>query len=180
MKQKHYNRWSFYIILLCIGIGAYSLYSNVKNLWLIAPPNYVLLGVSIIALILGLKGLGYQKNKWVKVRSWVTITLSILTSLALALVFGFTAIFSFMGANEHIKTVSSPGNNYKIDFYRWDAGAAGSFGIRGELNGPLWFKKRIFIQQHLEDVNVEWKSDSQVLINHHLLDLDEGETYGYE
>ena len=51
----------------------------------------------------------------------------------------FTLIFSFAGANEKIETISSTVNNYTFDFYRFDAGAAGSFGVRGELNGPLWF-----------------------------------------
>lgn len=91
----------------------------------------------------------------------------------------FTLFFSLFGVNEHIKTVSSPDNGYTIDFYFWDAGAAGTFGIRGELNGPLWFKKRIYYEKRTENVNVEWKSNNKVSINNHTLKLNEGETFGY-
>jgi len=91
----------------------------------------------------------------------------------------FTLFSSLFGVNEHIKTVSSPDNGYTIDFYFWDAGAAGTFGIRGELNGPLWFKKRIYYEKRTGNVNVEWKSNNKVSINNHILKLNEGETFGY-
>ena len=86
---------------------------------------------------------------------------------------------SSLGANKHIKTVQSPDGNYTIDFYSYDAGATGSFGIRGELNGLLWFKKRIYHPDREEQVEVEWKNDSTVSINNHILNLSEGDTYGY-
>lgn len=84
-----------------------------------------------------------------------------------------------MGANKHIKTVSSPEDNYTIDFYRFDAGAAGSFGVRGTLNGPLWSKKRIYYQQSVEQVEVEWENNSTISINNHLLNLKKGDTFGF-
>ena len=64
-------------------------------------------------------------------------------------------------------------------FYHYDAGAAGSFGVRGEINGPLWFKKRIYYQSRVEHVEVEWVNNSTVSINKRTLNLKEGETYGY-
>ncbi|WP_256464174.1 DUF5412 family protein [Halobacillus amylolyticus] len=50
---------------------------------------------------------------------------------------------------------------------------------KGELNGPLWFKKRIYYQERTENVDVEWESNDTVSINNHILNLDEGDTYGY-
>ncbi len=175
----NYNLWSFYLILVCLGLAAYSLYSNMNNTWLIAPPNYILLLISLIALTLGVVGLKDKRNWWAKIRSWLTVIISTLTSIGLFLVVSFTLFFSSMGADEHIQTVSSPGDKYTIDFYRYDAGAAGSFGVRGEINGPLWFKKRIYLQHHTEQVEVEWENNEKLSINNHILNLDEGETYGY-
>ena len=177
--EKRYNFWSLYLILICLGVAFYSLYSNINNTWLISPPNYILFIISVLAFILGIKGLKDKRNWRTKTRSWLTITLSSLLSIALFLALSFTLFFSSFGANEHIKTVSSPDNSYTIDFYRWDAGAAGTFGVRGELNGPLWFKKRIYYEKRTENVNVEWKSNNKVSINNHILKLNEGETFGY-
>ena len=173
---KRYNLWSFYLILICLGLAAYSLYSNINNTWLVAPPNYILLLMSLLAFILGIFGFEDKRNWRTKARSWFTVILSSLTSIGLFLVVSFTLIFSF-GSNEHIKTVSSPDNKYIIDFYRWDAGAAGTFGIRGELNGPLWFKKRIYYEDPMHKANVEWVNNHIVKINNHTLDFDKGETF---
>ncbi|WP_233880075.1 DUF5412 family protein [Virgibacillus halodenitrificans] len=177
---KQYNFLSFYLILVCLGLAAYSLYSNMNNTWLIAPPNYILLIISLIAFILGVIGFKDKRNWWAKTRSWLTVILSSLTTIGLFLVVSFTLFFSSMGANEHIRTVSSTDDNYTIDFYRFDAGAAGSFGVRGELNGPLWFKKRIYLQHDVGQVEVEWENNDKVSINNHILKLGEGDTYGYQ
>ncbi len=178
--RKQYNLWSFCLILVCLGLANYSLYSNINNTWLLAPPNYVLLIISLTALILSAISLKDRKYLWEKTRSWLMIILSSLTLIGLFLVLSFTLLFSSMGANEHIKTVTSPDNNYTIDFYRFDAGAAGSFGVRGELNGPLWFKKRIYLEHKVEQVEVEWKNSDKVTINDQTLKLDEKDTYGYQ
>ncbi|SFF57890.1 hypothetical protein SAMN05216353_102127 [Halobacillus alkaliphilus] len=177
---KQYNLWSFYLILVCLGLAAYSLYSNINNTWLIAPPNYILLLISIIALILGVLGFKDKRNWWVETRSWITVIISLLSSIGLFWIVAFTLFFSSMKADEHIQTVSSPGGKYTIEFYSYDAGAAGSFGVRGEINGPLWFKKRIYLQHNVEQVEVEWESNDKLSINSHILKLDEGDTYGYQ
>ena len=150
-----------------------------NNTWLISPPIYILLILAVLSLILGVKGLKDKRSWLTKTRSWLTISLALLLSISLFLVLSFTLLFSSIGANEHIKTVSSPDDRYTIDFYRWDAGAAGTFGVRGELNGPLWFKKRIYYEQRIENIDVDWESDYKVLINNHTLDLKNGDTYGY-
>ncbi|GAB4074533.1 hypothetical protein GCM10028778_20360 [Barrientosiimonas marina] len=178
---KSYNLWSFYLILICAGVAVYSLYSNINSniSWLIAPPNYVLLLISLAAFILGIIGFKDKRNWRTKTRSWLTVILSPLTALALFLVMSFTAFFSSLAVNEDIKSVSSPDDSYMIDFYYFDAGATGSFGVRGEINGPLWFKKRIYFQEGIENVDVNWENDYKVSINNHSLNLDKGETYGY-
>ncbi|WP_391560076.1 DUF5412 family protein [Robertmurraya sp.] len=176
---KRYNLWSFYLILVCLGLVAYSLYSNISNTWLIAPPNYILLLISVISFIFGIKGFKDNRNWQAKTRSWLTVILSFLLSIALFLVILLSLFASLLGANEHIETVHSPDGNYTIDFYRYDAGAAGSFEVRGELKGPLWFKKRIYYQDTVEQVEVEWDNNSRVSINNHILNLKKGDTYGY-
>lgn len=178
--EKHHNLWSFYLILFCIGISCYSLYSNLTNTWwLIAPPNYILLLISVLGFILGMKGFKDKRNWRTKTRSWLTVTFSSLTSIVLVLSVSLTLLFSFLGANEHIKTESSPDNDYTIEMYRYDAGAAGSFGIRAELNGPLWFKKRIYLQPRTMEADVEWENNHTVSINKRTLNLKKGETHGY-
>lgn len=175
-----YNLWSFHLLLFCLGISCYSLYSNINNTWLIAPPNYILLVVSVIAFILGIIGFKDKRNWRAKLRSWLTLVFSILLSIALLLVLLFSSFFSSMGESEHIKTVSSPDGNYTIDFYRWNAGAAGTFGIKAELNGSLWFTKGLYYKKRTENVDVEWERNNKVSINNHILNLDKGDTYGYQ
>lgn len=177
--EKRYNLVSFYLLLICLGLAIYSLFSNLHHTWLIAPPNYVLLIFSLIAFTLGILGFKDKRNWRTKTRSWFTVIFSILLSIILFLAILLMLLASLIGANEHVKTVQSPDGKYTIDFYYYDAGAAGSFGIRGELNGPLWFKKRIYYRDHEEEVDVEWKNNSTVVINNRTLNLNEGETYGY-
>ncbi|MEH7014622.1 DUF5412 family protein [Neobacillus niacini] len=177
--EKRYNLWSFYLIIVCLGLAAYSLYSNIENAWLIAPPNYILLLVSVIVFILGIKGFKDKRNWQVQTRSWLTVILSFLLSIVLILAILLSLFASSLEANEHIETVHSPDGNYTIDFYRFDAGAAGSFGVRGELDGPLWVKKRIYYQKRVEQIEVEWENNTTILINNHILNLKDGDTYGY-
>ena len=148
--EKRYNLWSFYLILICLGVAFYSLHSNINNTWLIAPPNYILFMISLLSFILGIKGLKDKRNWRPKTRSRLTIALSSLTSIVLFFALSFTLLASLFGANEHIKTVSSPETSYTIDFYSWDAGAAETFGVRGELNGPLWFKREFIMKKELK------------------------------
>lgn len=168
-------------MLTCLIFIIYSLYStiNSNSTWLIAPPNYVLLIMSLSALVLGIIGFKDKRNWRAKTRSWITVILSPLLAMALFLAMSFTAFFSSIAVNEPIKTMSSPDGDYIIDFYYFDAGATGSFGVRGEIDGPLWVKKRIYYQEGIENIDVNWMSDHKVSINNHSLNLAEGETYGY-
>ncbi|KAB8135756.1 hypothetical protein F9U64_10820 [Gracilibacillus oryzae] len=172
------NMAAFYAILGCMGIAAYSLYSNLNHTWLIAPPTYILLLISLVALIFGFVGWQDKRNWQTKTRSWFTVILSSLTTIALFLAVSFTAFFS-IGESKQISSVRSPDNQYTIDFYQIDPGATGSVGVRGEINGPLWFKKHIYYQDEIEQVDVEWENNHTVSINDHVLDLNSGDTLGY-
>ena len=178
MAQR-YNIWAFYLILVCSGLAFSSIYSNLNHGWHIAPPNYVLLLISLLAFIMGIFGFKDKRNWRARTRSWLTLILSLFLGSALLLAVMLSLAASSLGANVHIETVKSPDDHYTIEFYRYNAGAAGSFGVRGELNGPLWFKKRIFHQDTIDQIQVEWKDSSTVSINNHILDLKKGETYGY-
>lgn len=178
--EKRSNIWAFYLLFICFGLAIYSLFSNIKGTWwLIAPPNYILIIFSLLAFALGIIGFKDKSNWRAKTRSWLTVILSALLFIALFLAILLTLFASLLGVNERIETVQSPDGSYTIDFYRFDAGATGTFGVRGEINGPLWFKKRIYHQQRVEQIEVEWLDNNTVSINNHKLNLKEGETYGY-
>lgn len=177
--NKQYNLGYFYLLLALVALVGYAIYSNINHMWLVVPPNYILFLGSLCILVLAIKGLKNKESRLTRIRSWVTIAFSSLLSIALLLAVTFTFLASSMGASVHIETASSPDDSYTLEFYRWNAGAAGSHGIRGEINGPLWTKKRFYYQVNKEDVNVTWEDENTVTINNHTLQLDEGETYGY-
>jgi hypothetical protein len=170
--EVKYKSWAFYLALFCSGLSFYSFYSYLESSWLFAPPNYILLAMSITAFMLGIKGLKDNSRWLIKLRSWITVALSFLLSVILSFTLLFSLLFSLMDADEYIKTVQSPNGDHTIDFYRFDQGATGTFGVRGELNGPLWFKKRIYNQKGIEEVNIKWLSNNIVSINNHILHLE--------
>lgn len=108
--------------------------------------NIILL-LSVIALVSGIKGFKDKRNKWAKSRSWLTVLMSLLLTIILLFAVLLTLLGSSIGSNSQLEIIGSRDGNYTIDFYSWDAGAAGTFGISGELNGPLWFKKRIYYEK---------------------------------
>lgn len=172
-----YNLLSYCLVILSILISSYSLYSNIRNTWLITPPNYIVLILCILAFVFSVKGLKNNTKWWHKIGNSLSILLSALLSIILASVIVITLFFS--SGQKIINTTHSPDNNTTINFYRWDAGAMGTFGIRGELKGPLWFKKKIYYEVRTEQVEIEWINNQEVSINKHILNLDKGETYGY-
>ena len=172
--EKRYNLVSFYLILFCSGLALYSLYSTLSHIWMIVPPNYILIVFSLLALILGIKGFKDKRNWRTKVRSWLTLILSLLLSIVL-----FLGILINLYGVKHIKSVHSPDGHYTIDLYRYNGGAGGPFGIKAELNGPLWFRKPIYYRHTEERAEVVWLNNSTVSINNHTLNLKEGDTFGY-
>lgn len=175
--KMNLSRVSFILIVGCIGISGYSLYSVMNNTWLVAPPNTFLLMLSIAAIVFGIKGFN-RTNLWRKTVSGLTVILSVLMTILLCTAILITYLFG--GKQEVIMTTSSPDKDYTIHFYRWDEGAMGTFGVRGELQGPLWFKKRIYLESRVDHVNVEWITHDTVSINKRLLNMVDSDTHGYE
>lgn len=177
---KRYNVGALNLIIFCYGLAMYSLYSKIQQTrWLIAPPVYVLLMMSLLAFFLGMFGFKDLRNWRTKTRSWLTVIFSAFLSIVLFLASLLLVFASSLGVNERIETSHSPNGKYTVDFYRYDPGATGAYGVRGELNGPLWYKKRIYHQSRIEQVEVEWVDNDIILINKHKLNLKAGETYGY-
>ena len=83
-----------------------------------------------------------------------------------------------LGGSEHLTTSTSPNGKHTIDFYSFDAGAAGTFGVRGELDGLFGFKKLIYYGKHEDYANVKWTSNDTIEINGNLLNVEKGEMYG--
>ncbi|WP_281273391.1 DUF5412 family protein [Cohnella lupini] len=137
----------------------------------------MILILCILAFVFGIKGFKNNTKWWQKTGSSISVLLSFVMSIILLLVILFTSYFS--SGQKIINTIHSPDNEFTIVFYSWNAGAMGTFGIRGELLGPLWFKKRIYYQVRTEKVDVEWINAHEISINNYILNLDKGETYGY-
>lgn len=167
-----YNLWSFYLCLLCVVLTFYLIYSNVSTVWSVAPPVYILLLLAILSFVAGI--LGFKKNKscLADVRSWFTVLVSLFLSFILLLVMVFIP-----EGKQLIDTTQSPDHNYTINIYRTNGGAATSFGIKGELDGPLWFRKTIYAQYRMDHADIKWKNNYTVSINNHKLNLHKGQTY---
>lgn len=145
-----------------------------NNKWLVIPPNYVILLFSIVALTLAILGFKDKFNKSVKLRSWISTVLSTILILIMIVVVSFTTMFS--GSKELLTTTQSPDKQYTINFYKTDAGAMGSYGVIGELEGPLWFKKLIYSQHKVDQIDLKWDNNHTVLINDHKVNLMQGES----
>ena len=107
------------------------------------------------------------------------ITSLLLAGLLLLFLLLQLALFTLLGGPKHLTTSESPNKTYTMDFYYFDAGAMGTFGIRGQLDGPLGFKKHIYYERHATEAKVEWVDNHIVKINGHQLNLKNGESFGY-
>ncbi|MFM9281463.1 DUF5412 family protein [Paenibacillus jiagnxiensis] len=172
--MKIYNWSAFSLVIMLYVLTLYTVYSNIYNKWIIFPPNYIILIFSFLALILGILGYFDKSNWFAKLRSWISIILSSILIFTFLIAVSFTTMFS--GSKELLSTVHSPDEKYTIHFYRTNAGAMGTFGILGELRGPLWSKKKIYAEKRVDQVEVEWKNNYTILINNHKLDLKKGES----
>ncbi|GAA0335521.1 hypothetical protein GCM10008967_27770 [Bacillus carboniphilus] len=100
--------------------------------------------------------------------------------LLAVLTFHTLMMLTFGGVGDgtkHILTTHSPDGEYTIDFFVINPGAMGSFRVEGELNGPLWFKKLIYFERRVVNVDVQWLDNNTVKLNNHKLDLKNDETY---
>ncbi|WP_232066050.1 DUF5412 family protein [Bacillus sp. KH172YL63] len=166
---RRYNVWSFYLTLLIL----LSLANLVFSEWKVSPPSYILWGMSILTLILGIRGFKDRTGRLSRFRSWFTVILSPILSIFL-----FLGVIRFLFISEDlIKTSVSPDEQYQVEFYLLNGGATTSFGVIGKLDGPLWFEKTIYNQYPMDHANVKWLDDHTVSINNRILNLKEGETY---
>lgn len=162
------------LVLILYFISMYSLYSHMNNKWLVSPPNYVILILSILVLAIAILGFKDTSNKSTKVRSWISTVLSLALIFILLGALSFTSIFS--GYKQLLTTTHSPDKHYTISFYKTDAGAMGSFGVIGELKGPLWFKRVFYYEGKTDQVDLEWVDNHTISINDQKVNLLNGET----
>ncbi|WP_458127230.1 DUF5412 family protein [Paenibacillus sp. Z3-2] len=165
---------ALFLVLFLYFVSMYSLYSNMNHKWLVSPPNYVILILSILGLALALLGFKDKSNKSTKVRSWISMVLSVVLIFILIGAVSFTSMFS--GSKELLTTTHSPDKHYTINFFKTDAGAMGSFGVVGELKGPLWFKRVFYYEGKTDQVDLEWVDNHTISINDQKVNLLYGET----
>lgn len=163
---KKYNVWSFIVCLLLVALSFQALYASANETWQWAPDALTLWIFSIIVFIVGLIGFQDKSSKIAKWRSWLTI----LMIVPLSTVFLMGVAVNTM-AREHIETTESPDKRTTIDFYTLNGGAATSISVTGVINGPLWFKKRIYYEVPMHEVDVEWLDNDTIKINRSTLKL---------
>ncbi|SFL92925.1 DUF5412 family protein [Salibacterium qingdaonense] len=163
---------SFFFTLCWAALTSYSWYSYVSRTWQVAPADFILLSVSMGLLVLGVMDTIRKGRGWSKARALVTLSISLLLCFALTAEMLFTSMFS-LREETHMKTVESPDGTYALDIYSWDAGAAGSSGIRAQQNGPLWFTKPVYSKTDARQAEVQWQEDGHVTINGNHLSLRE-------
>ncbi|WP_310550667.1 DUF5412 family protein [Paenibacillus glufosinatiresistens] len=173
--MRLWNGLSFAGVLVLYILTGYTVYMNIHSEWELLPPVYAILIGSVLVLISALAGFRDRSSRFLRMRSWISAVLSLISTLVLLAALLFTNMFS--GSKERIATSQSPDRTYTLKFYRTDAGAMGSFGIVGELDGPLWFTKRVYTEKRAEQVQVKWENDHTVIINTHKLNLDVGEVW---
>ena len=170
--DRKYNLWSFIVCLILLVLSFQALYALYNRTWQLAPDALTLWLLSVIVFIIGILGFKDKSSKRARWRSWLTILIIVPLSIAFLLGVAVNTM-----AREHIETTQSPDNKTTIDFYTLNGGAATSISVLGIVNGPLWFKKRMYYEVPMHEVDVEWLNNHIVKINNHTLDLDKGETY---
>lgn len=170
--ERKYNLWSFILCFILLALSFQALYASYNGTWQWAPDALTLWLLTIGAFVIGIMGFRDKSNKRAKWRSWLTMLITIPLSMVFLL---GVAVNTF--AREHIETTQSPDAKITIDFYTLNGGAATSISVTGIVNGPLWFKKRIYYEDPMHKVDTEWKNNHTVTINNHTLNLAKGETY---
>lgn len=171
MEQK-YNLWSFFLCLLVTVLSFQSLYASYIHSWSLAPSALVLWILSVVAFFMSISGFKDKNSKGARWRSWLTVLI----------VFPLSAIFLLgtvvdLFARDSIATTQSPDSKTTIDFYTLNGGATSSISVTGVINGPLWFKKNIYLEEPMQKADVIWTNNHIITINSHTLNLDEGETF---
>ena len=172
-------KWSSSLFLICIVYLCIGIWLYIQTLWAISTTASFFLTVGITtAFYLSIKN-SQHVHGLRKIWLWVMTVCSFLLTGLFALFLLLQLIVIMIGGSTHVLTTKSPDLHYEIDFYYFDAGAMGSFGIRGELVGPLGFKKHIYYERHATEVEVEWIDHETVVINGQSLNLKKGDYFGY-
>lgn len=171
--------WANTLFILSIALVVFHYELIATTLWF--PSN---IGVFLLFLMLSITF--YVTRKYMKavlgfrkVWAWLISFLSIAFSALFLLFLSLQIVLMGLGSSTHLIETKSQDKQYRIDFYAFDAGAMGSFGVRGVLNGPLWFKKAVYYERHATEATIEWISDDSIVINGRKLQLNKGETFGY-
>ena len=165
--DRKYNLWSFILCLILLGLSFQALYASYNRAWQLAPDALILWLLSIVVFIIGILGFKDKSSKQARWRSWLTVLIIVPLSIAFLLGVAVNTI-----AREHIETTQSPNNKTTIDFYTLNGGAATSISVTGIVNGPLWFKKRIYYENRMHKADVEWENSHIIIINNHTLNLE--------
>lgn len=171
--HRYANLYSFYISILSLFLFSFVLYNAWSQQYIITSfLSWILLLILAVIFILALTGIKSKATKFSRSRSRITIGIASM----LLIIWLFLQFLSYIGGKELLQTVESPNQEYTVHFYSWDAGAAGTFGIVGEIDG-VWFDKRFYRERHAEVLEVEWINDRTISINNHQLDLEMEEIY---
>ena len=168
------------IFTLCLTFIGVCFYVMSTTLWTFSYTTLIVVALLFVLIIYTLLQEYKQLSRLKKAVTFVVNTTSIVFTSIIILFFAIKIVVYSFGGTEHLLTSFSPNMGYTLDFYAFDAGAMGSFGVRGELDGPFGFKKQIYYEKHAEEANIQWLTDEIVVINGHELNLKNGETFGYK
>ncbi len=129
------------------------------TLWTFSTSSLVALTMAFISVLyLLIKG-AKSVHGFKKFLAWLIGVVSFLMTALLLCVLTLQLVILLFGGATHLTTSISPDQRYKINFYYFDAGAMGTFGVRGELDGPFGFKKHMYYERHATEAQVEWLND---------------------
>lgn len=169
--------WALGLFVGTILYGALSCWLLFTTLWDITSA-LLLFVLSAAAFLLAIIGYRNFRSIFGKIGGWLLGTGSFLLAGFFLLFLLLKPIALTLGGVKHITASESPDGYYTVNFIYFDAGATGTFGIRGELDGPLWFTKRVYYEQRVTEVDVIWKNDNTIVINGHSMNLQKGEVFG--
>ena len=126
----HYFKRACVVFSLCIAFIVFCGWLMTRTLWTVSTISLVALTMAFISvlylLIKGAKSIhGFKKFS----ASLIGVVSFLMTALLLC-VFLLQLVIMLFGGATHLTTSISPDQRYKIDFYYFDAGAMGTFGVR--------------------------------------------------
>lgn len=172
----NYLKGSFLFSFLTITVTIYYFYAlDRMNVWRIIPGYFVYIFylISVFLVVMA-----FQKKHIKTVPQKFLIIIPILINIVLTVILCIYLFFSMAIGRSFplIQTETSPDEKIELNFYSFDAGGMGTFGVIGEVNGPLWFKKRIYYEKRIQDIEIEWIDNDTLLINKQLIELKEAGT----